>query len=209
MKSCVSILKNFSLLTVLLIGLIGCGSSGNMGQLSLSLTDAATDQYQAVYVTINDVAVQAANDSADAWTTIATPNKTLNLLALVNGVREHLGLATLAAGHYSQLRLIIGTEADSGVNILSEAHPFANYVIDTSNQYHELKIPSGVQTGIKIVQGFDINENGTTELILDFSASRSVVVAGRSGKYLLKPPIQMLSTSLASIVSGSVTKAAG
>ena len=209
MNSCISKMKSIVLLPVLLIGLMACGSGGgNMGHLSLSLTDAATDQYDAVYVTVKEVDVQAANAMADSWTTVATPNRTFNLLTLANGVREQLGLATLSTGHYTQLRLIIGTQADSGVNILSQAHPFANYVIDTSNQYHELKVPSGMQTGVKIVQGFDINENSTTELILDFSASQSVVVAGKSGKYLLKPTIKGLPSTLASIISGTVTKAA-
>jgi len=208
MKSSILKMKNFPLLAVLLIGLIGCGVGGDTGRLSLSLTDAATDQYDAVYVTIKEIEVHAADDPADSWTTVAAPNKTYNLLALANGVREDLGLADLTAGHYTQLRLIIGDEADGGVNILSQAHPAANYVIDTAGEDHELKIPSGLQTGVKIVQGFDIDENRTTELILDFDASKSVVVAGRSAKFILKPTIRVLSTTLASIISGSVTSAA-
>jgi hypothetical protein len=208
MNSFVSITRSLSLLAVLLIGFIACGIGGDTGRLSLSLTDATTDLYQAVYVTVKDVDVHAADDPADTWTTVATPNKTFNLLSLVNGVREELGLADLTAGHYTQMRLIIGDQPDNGVNILSQAHPFANYVIDTSDHYHELKVPSGMQTGVKIVQGFDINENRTTELILDFDASKSVVIAGRNGKFLLKPTIRVLSMSLASIITGFVTKAA-
>ncbi|MEN6312081.1 MAG: DUF4382 domain-containing protein [Acidobacteriota bacterium] len=207
MDTCLSKTKIFLSLAVLLVGFFACSSS-DLGQLSVSLTDSSTDQYNAVYVTIKQVDVHAEGATDGSWTTVAAPNKTVNLLTLVNGVREQLGLASLAAGHYTQLRLIIGDEQDSGVNILSQAHPYANYVIDDSNEYHQMKIPSGVQTGVKIVQGFDINENGTTELVLDFSASESVVVAGKSGKYLLKPTIKALPTTLAAIISGAVTKAA-
>jgi len=207
MNTCLSKTKIFLSLAVLLIGFAACSSS-DLGQLSVSLTDSSTDQYKAVYVTIKQVDVHAEGATDGSWTTVAAPNKTVNLLTLINGVREQLGLASLAAGHYTQLRLIIGDEQDSGVNILSQAHPYANYVIDDSNEYHQMKIPSGVQTGVKIVQGFDINENGTTELVLDFSASESVVVAGKSGKYLLKPTIKALPTTLAAIISGTVTKAA-
>jgi len=199
--------RNFGLLAVLLAGLIGCQFGGNTGQLSMSLTDAGTDLYQAVYVTVKEIDVHRADDAAESWTAVATPNRTYNLLALRNGVREQLGLVNLDAGHYTQMRFIIGEERDSGLNILSQAHPFANYVIDDSGQSQELKVASGMQTGIKIIHGFDINENQTTELILDFDALKSVVVAGRSGKFLLKPTIKVLSETLASIINGSVTQA--
>jgi len=201
----VSNIKFFSLVAVLLTGLAACGVGGDTGQLSLSLTDKPTNDYQAVYVTIKEVAVHAADDTADSWTTIATPGRTFNLMALANGVREQLGLVSLAAGHYTQLRLIIGDMADSGLNIMNQPHPSANYVIDTGSEVHQLKVPSGMQTGIKLVQGFEINANTTTELTFDFDASRSVVVAGNSGKYLLKPTIQVIDTALASVISGTVT----
>jgi hypothetical protein len=184
----------------------GCGSGGGSGTLSVGLTDASTDQYQAVYVTIKAVEVHMSGDAEDGWETVGTPNKTYDLLQLVNGVRETLGIADLKAGHYTQMRLVLGDTPDSSISILSLAHPFANYVIDLDGNAHELKVPSGMQTGIKIVHGFDINENSTTELVLDFNASASVVIAGNSGKYLLKPTIKVLNTREASIISGEVAQ---
>ena len=199
------ILVVLSLAAALAAGSAGCSvGAGGSGTFSLLLADATTDAYNAVYVTIREVDV-ATDD--DAWSVVSTPNRTYNLLALVNGVREQLALTDLPPGHYTQMRLIIGDLPDAGVNILSQAHPYANYVIDSEDAYHALKIPSGLQTGIKIVYGFDINANSTTELILDFDASKSVVVAGSSGLYLLEPTIQVLSTALASIVRGTVTRA--
>ncbi len=181
-------------------------SHNNTGQLSLSLTDSPAAQYKAVYVTIAEIDVNNEADPEDVWTTVATPNQTYDLLALAGGVREELALADLVPGNYNQLRLIIGTTKTNGLNILGQAHPFANYVIDTNDNIFELKVPSGVQTGVKIVKGFTISESRTTELILDFDAARSVVVAGNSGNYLLKPTIQILDTTEASIVSGLVTQ---
>jgi len=182
----------------------GSGSSGT-GTLSLSLSDATTDQYNAVYVTIEEVQVH--KDEGRNWQVVASPNKTFNLLELVNGVREELGVTELETGHYTQMRLIIGETRDNGINLLSESHPYGSYIIDRSDTYHELKIPSGLQTGVKIVHGFDINENQTTELILDFDASRSIVRAGNSGQWLLKPTVKVLDTGACSIISGTVTTA--
>ena len=68
-----------------------------------------------------------------------------------------------------------------------------------------MKVPSGYQTGIKLVHPFDIDSGLTTELILDFDVARSVVKAGNSGKYLLKPTIKVIGTYNRAIVSGIVT----
>jgi hypothetical protein len=182
------------------------GSSGGTGELAISLADATLYQYQAVYVTIDEIKVH--RDNGGGWKTVAMPRQTFDLLELINGVREDLGLATLATGHYTQMRLIIGDTPDDGLNLFSQTHPFANYVIvaDGTDSIHELKVPSGPQTGVKLVNGFDINTNQTTELILDFDASKSVVKAGSSGQWHLKPTIKVLDTLTHAIVDGTVTE---
>jgi hypothetical protein len=181
----------------------GCdgGDSGSTGTINLSLTDASTTDYQAVYITVKRVEVQKAG--GEGWTVISTPEKTYNLLDLVNGVREELALASLPSGHYTQMRLILSDIPDGSLNIRSTRHPYSNYFINNINESVELKIPSSYQTGIKIVQGFDINANETTELVLDFDATRSIVQAGSSGQWLLKPTIKMFETKNSCIISGN------
>ena len=188
----------------LLLAACGGGSGPAQGTLSMALTDASTDAYRAVYVTISRVEVHA--DGGD-WQTVASPDQTYNLLDLVNGVRAGLGIATLNAGHYTQMRLVLGATPDTGINLFSQPHPFANYVVDQNDAVHELTVPSGMTTGLKIVNGFDINAGQTTELILDFDAMSSVVIAGSSGKYQLKPTVKVLDTADGAIVSGVVSEA--
>ena len=192
-------------LFILMFAACGSGeSSSSTGTLSLSLTDATTYEYNAVYVTIKEVQVHKDGDEDSNWKVVVSPNKTYNLLELVNGIREELGITELETCHYTQMRLIIGNEHDNAINILSKSHNYANYIVDHDNYYHELKIPSGFQSGVKIVHGFDINQNQTTELILDFDASRSIVKAGSSGQWLLKPTIKVLNTNEYSIIKGTV-----
>ena len=193
------------------ISLISCGGGGSgasTGTLGIGLTDATTDQYQAIYVTIDEVQVKKQGDAEGeaGWLTVLTPEQTFNLLELVNGVIADLGLAELEAGEYGQMRLILGTQADDSENILGETHQYPNYLIknDTENTIEELKVPSGYQTGIKIVKGFTIEANGFTELILDFDALKSVVQAGNSGQWLLKPTIKVIDTVRYAVVSGIV-----
>jgi hypothetical protein len=191
----------------------GCSSGnspdGGSGALSLSLSDSATEQYRAVYVTIDEVMVHLGGDeeSPDNWKPVMMSPKTVNLLELVNGVREELGVVALDSGHYTQMRLIVGQRPDSSLNLLSTGHPYANYIIDQNDppNVRELKIPGGHHTGIKIVHGFNIDPNFTTELILDFDAHRSVVQAGSSGKWLLKPTIRVAELTQSAIIEGTVT----
>ena len=180
-------------------------SSNETGSLSIGLTDAASDDYNAIYVTIDEVQVHTGDDDGGAWHVVATPVKTCNLLELVNGVIEQLGIATLETGHYTQVRLIVGTHPDAEKNILGADHPYANYIIDSADNYHELKIPSGYNTGIKLVHAFEITAGLTTELVLDFDADKSVVRAGSSGNWFLKPTIKVIDTIENAIVDGVIT----
>ncbi len=199
-----------SLAALMTLTLASCGGSGGSGSsssgdgtLSLSLTDSTTQDYRAVYVTIDRVDVHRADGN---WEVVANPQATYNLLELVNGVTVVLGEDQLPAGDYTQMRLIIGDTPDDGQNIAGNAHPHANYLLigDTLDD-EPLKIPSGPQTGIKLVSGFTINESQTTELLLDFDAMRSVVKAGASGLYLLKPTIKVLKVAEYTSVEGTVT----
>jgi hypothetical protein len=205
MTSLISRTKTLSLLAILLTGFIACGVGGdNTGRLSLSLTDKPTHDYTEVWVTIKDIYVHPAGDPEGAWTKILDVNRTVNLLTLANGVRLELGMVDLAPGHYTQMRLMIGT-----VNSIDPGQ-FANYIVDTANKVQELKIPSGVQSGVKLVQGFDINENSTTELVFDFDVAASIVAAGNSGKYLLRPTIHQIDDSQTRTnIKGTVKDVAG
>ncbi|MHC4537765.1 MAG: DUF4382 domain-containing protein [Planctomycetota bacterium] len=164
-------------------------TSSGTGTLSLMLTDGPIQGLQAVYVTIDEVQVHVGDDEDGYWEVVADPNETYNLLELVNGVLVTLGIAELDSGHYTQMRLMLGEP---------------NYIIVDDVTY-DLKVPSGFQTGIKLVHPFDVIESEATELILDFDAQKSIVKAGNSGQYLLKPTIKVIDTIDLAVVTGVVT----
>lgn len=205
-------LRVWIILSLSLLILTACGGGGSdevgTGTVSVGLTDSSTGRYKAVYVTIDEVQVNKNDGSSNAnsgWETVATPKKTYNLLKLVNGLTEVLGEEELEAGIYHQIRMIIGKNAESENNINGEPHPSANYVVLTDDSYVELKIPSGYQTGVKLVHNFEVEEGSFVELVLDFEACRSVVETG-SDKYILKPTIKVIETENKSDVHGEVTE---
>lgn len=200
--------KKLSLLNLcLVVGLavsaallfFGCGGGGSgsssqsgNGTLSVSLTDDAACGYDEVNVTVSRVRVHQ-SESAEAndagWTDIVlNPPRKINLLDLTNGALEELGQTPLAAGHYTQLRLVLVSNTTS---------PLANSVVlsGTTNEI-PLDTPSAVQSGIKLINVFDVAAGQRVDLVLDFDACKSVVKAGASGKYILKPVIKVIPTVL-------------
>jgi len=193
---------------LMLIPLLSCGGgdgggAAGTGTLSIGLTDAPGD-YQHVWVTIKEIQVNKAaaeEDDDSGWLPAFTIGETIDLKTLENGAIFYFGLANLETGHYNQMRLILGTEPEpvEPIGDLDIQHPHANYLVivpesPEDDPIKELKVPSGFQTGIKIVKGFEIVNQGTTSLILDFDAKKSVVKAGNSGQWLLKPTIKVLET---------------
>jgi hypothetical protein len=187
----------------------GGSDGGGTGTLSLALTDSSCSGYKAIYVTIDEVHVKRNDSSSNGnsgWRIVARPMKTYNLLKLVNGVTEVLGEDELKAGAYQQIRLMIGKTPESENNINGEPHPHANYLVLNDDSYENLKIPSGLQTGVKLVHNFSVDEDSFVELVLDFEACKSVVETG-SGKYILKPTIKVIETVDKTIVYGVVNEA--
>ncbi|MEJ2108656.1 MAG: DUF4382 domain-containing protein [Acidobacteriota bacterium] len=183
----------FSALILMALSLVSCADrnvNNSSGTLELSLIDASGD-YTEVVITIIEVQV---NHEINGWQTLTGAELnlplTVNLLDLVNGTMAYLGATEVEAGHYTQMRLIL--DSSSG----------ANYIVD-DGVTSPLKIPSGFNTGVKLVNGFNITAAGSTELILDFDVKKSIVKAGNSGQYLLKPTVKVVDT-VTNSVSGNV-----
>ena len=161
-------------------------ASGTTGTLRVSLTDAPACGFDQVNVTIQKVQVNqsaSASDSDPGWIDIAlNPALRVDLLTLSNGVLAELGQVPLAAGHYSQMRLVLAENSGSD--------PLANSVVPTGGSEQPLTTPSAQQTGLKINVDLDVQANQMVDMVLDFDACKSVVTAGASGKYILKPVVK-------------------
>jgi hypothetical protein len=124
------------------------------------------------------------------------PNKNYNLTTeyknetdskKADGASVVLGDSILQAGDYTQIRLILAN---------------GNYVIDNGVK-HDLNVPSGSQTGIKLNHGFTIEPNTLYELMLDFNVDKSIHITG-NGQYMLKPVIRCMSMITSGTISGQV-----
>jgi hypothetical protein len=189
--------------------LAACGGGGGSdgaaatgtGTLRVALTDAPSC-YQHVYVTVQKVRVHqsaTAGDTDAGWSdlTLAAPQR-IDLVSLSNGVLQELGSTPLPAGHYQQVRLVLADNAGSGASAM------ANSVQPNGGAETALDTPSAMQSGLKLRADFDVAAGQMADLVLDFDACKSIVQAGNSGKFILKPVISVV-PRIVSGVTGYVT----
>ena len=192
----------------------GGGGSAGSGTLSLQITDAAVDSAEHVYIQFSGLEIQAAGgrrttlyycqDPADPTKTIlsevpcTTPPapKQLDLMALSGGQAEVLlDDFTLPAGHYEWIRLMVDTAGTRD-----------SYIVLLGGAEHELTIPSGDQTGLKLNRGFNVPAGGSADFTIDFDLRKSVHVTG-TGDYMLRPTLRLADNTLAGAIAGTVNAA--
>ena len=178
-------------------------TSQGTGSLRIQLTDApfSSDSVKRVDIYVvrvdakvadsdsSDAATATSTDSAAAggWTTIATPNALIELLALRNGIFTTLGAKTVAAGEYKSLRLIIDPSKSSVT--------LKNGAVLTSTSSPSVSFPSAARSGIKIklASPLTVRANDTTTTLVDFDVDNSFVQRGNSiaqNGLLFKPVIK-------------------
>lgn len=190
-------LRTAALSALLLASVSGCGGSSNSGtgKISVHLMDAPGD-YLEVNVDVQEVQINGPN----GWESLPTKAGVINLLDFQNGFTTTLvNEFGIEAGHYTQLRLLLGsdntivTEGEGGARVSSP-----------------LKVPSGMQSGIKLNVNFDVEPGTTKDVFIDFDAHRSVFVhgAGASGQYILRPVVFCYDKLITGSISGTVTDTA-
>lgn len=176
------------------------GSSAQQGMLKLAMTDAPACGYDHVYVTVTRIRVHqsaAAGTNDSGWSELAIAPQRIDLPGLTNGVLQELGTLPLAAGNYQQIRLVL---ADNPAHPTPD-HPLANALVP-SGSAHEIALatPSGQQSGFKLKANFDVTGGQVADMVLDFDACKSIVKAGNSGRYNLKPVVAVIERLTTEIV---------
>ena len=161
------------------------------GQIVITMVDSPAD-YDQINIAVTRVEVHRAEaDSSDGWFVINNNAAVYDLLTLTNGASVVLGDNYLDAGHYSQIRLIIGTGSNIVVNGIA----------------YSLDMPGGIESGLKLNHAFYIESGLVYELILDFDAEHSIIQTG-AGQYKLKPVIRVVPAVVSGTISGTINPVA-
>lgn len=168
----------FSLVICTILSINSCKKDRiGYGSIIVNMTDAPAG-YLEVNVDIQSVEVHIVPTSGKSdWITLPTKSGIYDLLKLQNGIDTSIVNSTqLPTGKITQMRLVLGSN---------------NSIMDSTSTVYPLTVPSGSQSGIKLVGSMSVNPNATLQVLIDFDADKSVIQEG-NGDFHLKPVIQVL-----------------
>ncbi len=159
--------KAVLLLGVLTTAMSSCLKDSNFDNNSararIEITDAPVDDpnVKSVFITVVDIKVDG-----KSWAGF-DGKTTFDLLALQNGKTKLLGEADLDIKTYTEIVLVLDTEADSSGN------SFGCYVVDASGI--KRKLDGGNEYLIKAKGSFETKKDQTSDIVVDIDLRKSIV----------------------------------
>jgi hypothetical protein len=180
----------------------GGGSGSNTGTLKLGISDAPVDAADAVVVQFTGVELKPLNGAAFS-VDFASP-KSLDLIALQGTHRAMLlDGEKVPAGDYEWMRLKVNADP----NVAGDSY------VTVDGAQCEMRIPSGAETGLKLIRGFTVGVGTITDFTIDFNLRKSIVrppgqhtvVEACGGQaYLLKPVLRIVDNLQVGAISGTI-----
>jgi len=209
--------------------------SSTMGTVNVSISDPPScmppnGQFMHVYVTVRSVQAHisaSATDSSSGWQELApqlaSAPMQIDLFSKpqTTCILAQLGSASLPAGSYQQIRLLLVSNTPAASDAVPATNACAgngfNCVVLADSTIHQLDLSSQANTGLKIPPGqivggpLQVTAGQSVDLNIDFNACASIVREG-NGKFRLKPTltagqVSANNTGISGKVVDSLTKA--
>src|SRR5688572_2800009 len=190
-------------ISMMLLGACGGsgGGGGETGRLSLGVTDAPVDEASSVVVQFSGVAFKRAGAAPEVVQNLTPSPRQLDLLQYQGGrAAVLLDGVTLPAGDYQWIRLIVDNEPavrDS-------------YIVLTGGEECELRVPSGAESGLKLMRGFTLPADGSVALTVDFDLRKSIHAPPGQGSgdcavgYLMRPTLRLVDDANVGAIAGHI-----
>jgi len=164
------------------------------GTINIGLTDASVDDVSEVWVEFTGVMIKP--QSGDEMEFAFDSPKSINLLEFQNGeTAELLPDTQVPVGPYNWIRLGVSAEFD---NVLD------SYALRVDGTQVELRIPSGSQNGLKLVSGFTITQDQSTNIVLDWDLRKALSdPPGQPGMHL-RPALRVTNMAAFGTLRGTV-----
>lgn len=165
------------------------GPSGSTGTMMLMLKDTPFADARAVLVTFSEVTAHRSTEADFTRVPFSggATSRTCDLKKLETA-QDVLGTGPLAAGQYTQIRLVVASAALYFDNAAAGAACAAS-IAPPAGRSAPLEIPSGE---VKLSRQFEVPAGGATTMLLDFDGDRSIRETGNN-RYLMTPVITVVS----------------
>ena len=199
--------------TALLVVLAGCGGgSGSapadaMGRISLGISDGPISGASKVCIVFTEVELKGEGPSTTI--TLDEPAK-VNLLNFQGqNVFPLLFNEEIPAGEYQWMRLgvnaVRGTSGGaSDTSPTGDCVGLASYIWMEGGVFN-LYVPSGAQSGLKLVGGFTVPDNDTVSFTAEFDLKKSIAdPIGLLPDVILRPTIRLVNNDDVGTLTGQV-----
>ncbi len=195
-----------------LLVLAGCGGSGSgspTGFFSLGVSDGPVHDAEKVCITFDSIEFKPVGD-VRSFTIDLDPPEKVNLLDFQGAdAAPILEREELPAGDYEWVRLGVdanmGSNGGAGDTGGDACDGDASYIVMDGGSVHNLFVPSGDQTGLKLVEGFTVPVNGSIDATADWDLMQSVTTPpGLDPDVILKPTIRLVNNVEAGTLAGLV-----
>lgn len=184
------------------LGLAGCGGSGGnssaapvMPLMRLSVADAPPAD-GAPHVVVQFTGVELTGNVGNPVTITFPSPKSIDLVTQSGTASAELFDQPISPGSYGQVRLMVN--ADGNAN--------DSYIILADGSMHGLIIPSGDQTGLKLVSGFIVPSSGVVDYTVDFDLRKAITCPpGQSPACILKPALRLVDNTTVGNIQGQIT----
>lgn len=192
--------KLMSLMALAALGVTaGCGggSSGttaDAGSFSLNITDGPVDAAAKVVVEFTGVSVKPVDGETIEFNFDET--KQIDLLQLQGSASDSLLTnEVLSVGNYEWIRLHVNAAQDGVMD---------SYIEMLDGNVFELRIPSGAETGLKLVSGFTIAAGGSVSFTIDFDLRKSITKPNGMSSAFLRPALRLVNNMTVGSITGTI-----
>ena len=196
-----------------IVPLAGCGGGGSdasdTGFLSLSVSDAPIHDAKKVCITFNEIGFKHSDGAP--FIVELDPAEKVNLLDFQgNNAAPLLFNEELPAGNYEWMRLgidaVMGSNGGGGDTGGDDCDGNASYLVMNDETVHNLYVPSGSETGLKLVSGFTVPVNGSADFSVEFDLGKSITAPpGLQPDVILKPALRLVNNVEAGTLTGQVS----
>ena len=163
--------------------------------MQMSVADAPPAD-GAPHVVVQFTGVELTGNSGNPVTITFPAPKSIDLVTQSGTASAELFNQPIPPGSYGQVRLMVN--ADGNAN--------DSYIVLADGSMHGLIIPSGAETGLKLVSGFTVPSSGVVDYTVDFDLRKAITCPpGQAPACLLKPALRLVDNTTVGNIQGQIT----